>query len=70
MVLLIRWCQAHGVLYLDTCIEPWAGGYAAADASTTNYALRRAALALHRLGAPTALVAHGANRRGLHAIGT
>lgn len=58
---LITWCQAHQVLYLDTGIEPWPGGYAAADASTSNYALRHAALALHRPGAPTAVVAHGAN---------
>ena len=24
---LIAWCQGHDVLYLDACIEPWAGGY-------------------------------------------
>jgi homospermidine synthase len=24
---LIARCQALGALYLDTCIEPWAGGY-------------------------------------------
>lgn len=58
---LMRWCRAHGVLYVDTGIEPWPGGYAAADASTTNHALRRAALALHAPGAPTAVIAHGAN---------
>ena len=39
------------VLYLDTCIEPWAGGYT--DPSLTpsqrsNYALRESALALAR----------------------
>lgn len=61
---LIAWCQTHGVLYLDTCVEPWAGGYQASDgniAATTNYALRQAALSLHRPGAPTAVIAHGAN---------
>jgi homospermidine synthase len=62
---LIEWCQAHGVLYLDTCIEPWAGGYVVdADRSqsdTTNYALRETALALRCKGRPSAVVAHGAN---------
>ena len=58
---LMGWCREHGVLYLDTCVEPWAGGYAAADASTTNHALRNAALAMHAPGAPTAVIAHGAN---------
>jgi homospermidine synthase len=58
---LIDWCQENGVLYLDTCIEPWAGGYGAADAHCSNYALRQAALARQRPGAPTAVIAHGAN---------
>ncbi|HEX8988694.1 MAG TPA: saccharopine dehydrogenase NADP-binding domain-containing protein [Rhodocyclaceae bacterium] len=60
---LIRWCRDHGVLYLDTCIEPWAGGYGSPSnpVVTTNYALRNEALALHVPGAPTAVVAHGAN---------
>src|SRR4051794_16644559 len=26
-VALIELCRESGVLYLDTCIEPWAGGY-------------------------------------------
>ena len=26
-VALIALCQERGALYLDTCIEPWAGGY-------------------------------------------
>lgn len=25
---MIRWCGENGVLYLDTCVEPWEGGYA------------------------------------------
>ncbi|HEY4044819.1 MAG TPA: saccharopine dehydrogenase C-terminal domain-containing protein [Rhodopila sp.] len=71
-VALIRFCQARDVLYLDTCIEPWAGGYT--DASLTpsqrsNYALRESALALGRESAlalaggsgPTAVLTHGAN---------
>lgn len=65
-VALISLCQARGALYLDTCIEPWAGGYH--DASLpldqrTNYALREQALALRAPGrrGPTALLTHGAN---------
>jgi len=61
---LIEWCREHGVLYLDTCIEPWAGGYVDTTlplAERTNYALREAALALRREGAPTAVLTHGAN---------
>jgi homospermidine synthase len=61
---LIEWCRAHDVLYLDTCIEPWAGGYVDArlpPAERSNYALREAALALDRAGAPTAVLTHGAN---------
>jgi len=63
---LIRLCQVKGALYLDTCIEPWAGGYtdaALSSAARTNYALREGALALRRPGrdGPTALLTHGAN---------
>ena len=65
-VALISLCREQGALYLDTCIEPWAGGYT--DPSLTpsqrsNYALREGALALARPGAgdPTAVVTHGAN---------
>jgi len=63
---LIAVCRDRGALYIDTCIEPWAGGYT--DASTsprerTNYALREAALALGRRNGrgPTAILTHGAN---------
>ena len=24
---VLEWCQKHGALYLDTCIEPWPGYY-------------------------------------------
>lgn len=55
-------------MYVDTCIEPWAGGYT--DARTTpqkrsNYALRESALALNGKypsgHGPTAILTHGAN---------
>jgi homospermidine synthase len=64
-VALIKLCRPLGVLYLDTCVEPWAGGYT--DLSLTpsqrsNYALRETALALmDDATATTAVVAHGAN---------
>jgi homospermidine synthase len=63
-VALIAFCQQRGVLYLDTCIEPWAGGYT--DPSLTpsqrsNYALRETALALAGGKGPTAVLTHGAN---------
>jgi len=63
---LIELCQSKGVMYLDTCIEPWAGGYTdrrLSPSQRSNYALREAALALnrkHRHGA-TAVLTHGAN---------
>ncbi|HTR18139.1 MAG TPA: saccharopine dehydrogenase NADP-binding domain-containing protein, partial [Acetobacteraceae bacterium] len=65
-VALIELARERGALYLDTCIEPWVGGYT--DPSLTpsqrsNYALRESALALRQgaEGAPTAIVTHGAN---------
>ncbi|GAB4165833.1 MAG: saccharopine dehydrogenase C-terminal domain-containing protein [Rhodocyclaceae bacterium] len=65
---LITLCRERGALYIDTCIEPWAGGYTDAGASPgerTNYALREAALALRRGHSsgrgPTAILTHGAN---------
>lgn len=63
---LVRLCAEVGALYLDTCIEPWAGGYT--DPSLTpsqrsNYALREQALALRAelKSGPTAVLTHGAN---------
>lgn len=56
---LMSWCQQNLVLYLDTCLEPWEGGYA--NDHLTNYALRRQAMRLRGKGRPTALVANGAN---------
>jgi homospermidine synthase len=63
-VALIGFCRQLGSLYLDTCIEPWAGGYT--DPSLTpsqrsNYALRESALALAGAEGPTAVLTHGAN---------
>jgi homospermidine synthase len=65
-IALIKLCWEKGAMYLDTCIEPWPGGYTDATiphAKRTNYALREEALAL-RAGnarAPTAVLTHGAN---------
>jgi len=63
---LIGLCHELGALYLDTCIEPWAGAYT--DPSLTasqrsNYALREAVLAFGRAhaGGPTAVITQGAN---------
>ena len=65
-VALITLCRERSALYLDTCIEPWAGGYfdaTCSPAERSNYAQREAALALRRPGrdAPTAVLTHGAN---------
>ena len=65
-VALITLARELGALYLDTCIEPWAGGYtdpALTPSQRSNYALRESALALADAapGAPTALLTHGAN---------
>jgi len=62
----IEWCQQHGVLYLDACIEPWGGGHTDTSIDIeqrTNYAHRERALALRSddPAAPTAIVMHGAN---------
>jgi homospermidine synthase len=63
---LIELCQEKGALYLDTCIEPWPGGYTDPNlppAARSNYALRESALALRRRfpQGPTAVLTHGAN---------
>lgn len=63
---LIRYCWHRQIVYLDTCIEPWADKYS--DPSLTpsqrsNYALREQVLAfrLDKGAGPTALVTQGAN---------
>src|SRR5712671_17154 len=63
---LVELCAERGALYLDTCIEPWPGGYTDPNLSPSrrsNYALREAALALRERkgGGPTAVLTHGAN---------
>ncbi len=63
---LIEYCQARGVLYVDTCLEPWPGGHtdpALPPSRRSNYAHREAALAMRarKPGGPTAIVNHGAN---------
>lgn len=63
---LIEYCQQHGILYLDACIEPWEGGHfdiSLTPAQRSNYAFREAALALReRYGTgPTAVINHGVN---------
>jgi homospermidine synthase len=65
-VALLNFCYEREALYLDTCIEPWPGGYTDLDvpaAKRTNYALREGALELRQRNkqAPTALITHGAN---------
>ena len=63
---LIDYCLERRITYLDTCIEPWLGGYtdpAVPPAWRTNYALREQALALNEKHGrrATAIVTHGAN---------
>lgn len=63
---LIQYCQQNNILYVDTCIEPWAGGYVDNSVSLShrsNYAMRESLLAQRHSSEKksTALVAHGAN---------
>ena len=63
---LVRLCWEKGTMYLDTCIEPWPGGYTdpTLPAGRRTYdALREEALALRQGNerAPTAVLTHGAN---------
>lgn len=68
-VALVELCQRNGIFYIDTCIEPWAGGYVDSSLSISqrsNYALRDSALKLRELSGisgpkPTAVLAYGAN---------
>lgn len=63
-VALMLLAREQGALYLDTCVEPWAGGYTDPSLSASqrsNYALRESALALKAGPGPTAVTAHGAN---------
>ncbi|HTI87493.1 MAG TPA: saccharopine dehydrogenase C-terminal domain-containing protein [Alphaproteobacteria bacterium] len=63
---LFEFAHAKGAFYLDTCIEPWPGGYtdpSLSPSERSNYALREKALAiaLKYQGGPTAVLTHGAN---------
>jgi homospermidine synthase len=65
-VALIELCLEKGALYLDTCTEPWPGGYTDPNlppAARSNYALRESALVLRQRAphGPTAVLTHGAN---------
>lgn len=63
-IAMITWCKSNNVLYLDTCVEPWQGGYFPNETSaikTSNAWLRQQALSLYEPGAPTAVIAHGMN---------
>lgn len=51
---IIKWCDPRGVLYLDTCIEPWRYGD-----TDTNAGARINALSIE--SRPTSVIAHGAN---------
>ncbi|MFZ9060914.1 MAG: saccharopine dehydrogenase NADP-binding domain-containing protein, partial [Steroidobacteraceae bacterium] len=64
---LVEWCAEHGVLYVDTSIEPWPGVFnnpMLTLRERTNFITRERMLRLGRkLGADstTAVVDHGAN---------
>lgn len=60
---LLHWCQANNVFYLDTCVEPWAGGYFenANLEQSTNYYLRQQIFNEFTSSSTTAVIAHGAN---------
>jgi homospermidine synthase len=65
-IALIKFAHEKGALYLDTCIEPWPGGYTDPSLSPsrrTNYALREEALGVRKThpNGPTAVITHGAN---------
>ncbi len=63
---LMEYCNKRDILYLDTVVEPWLGGYTDPKLSITersNYGLREAMLPLKKkfAGGPTAVSTHGAN---------
>ena len=63
---LMEFCCEQGVLYMDSCIEPWPGGYtdpSLSPSQRSNYAHRETVLALRRRHpkGPTAIPTHGAN---------
>jgi homospermidine synthase len=64
-IALLQLARDRGALYLDTCIEPWAGAYvdpALSVEARSNYTMRLQALELRRSAkSPTAVLTHGAN---------
>jgi len=64
---VLEWCQKHGALYLDTCIEPWPGYYDNPKISAherSNYHLRysvKEAAKKWPQGSPSAVLTMGAN---------
>ena len=64
---LIELCFEKGAMYLDTCIEPWAGGYtdqSVPPSRRSNYGQREEVLELRKKypdGGPTVIPTHGAN---------
>ncbi|MEI6986594.1 MAG: saccharopine dehydrogenase C-terminal domain-containing protein [Rhodospirillaceae bacterium] len=65
-IALFEFANRRGALYLDTCIEPWPGGYtdpSISPSQRSNYALREAAHSRRSKfkGGPTAVLTHGAN---------
>src|SRR5689334_6002798 len=63
---LIAYCSERGIMYLDACIEPWAGGHrdrSIPAGRRSNYALRDAALELRKRypHGPSIVLMHGAN---------
>ncbi|HKY94508.1 MAG TPA: saccharopine dehydrogenase NADP-binding domain-containing protein, partial [Kiloniellales bacterium] len=64
---LITYCADKDIGYLDTCIEPWPGGYtdpSRSPSERSNYGLWwRSRLLKKKLGrgAPTSVMTHGAN---------
>jgi homospermidine synthase len=64
---LVEWCSDHGVLYVDTSIEPWPGVFdnpMLTMRQRTNFVTREDMLKLRKrvgTGMPTAVVDHGAN---------
>src|SRR5258706_3114135 len=68
-VALIEYCHRRGVMYLDTCIEPWLGGYTDTNVSASrrsNYGLREEVLKLRTQypnGGPTVIPTPGPHPR-------
>ena len=65
-VALMEYCNKRNILYLDTVVEPWLGGYTDPKLSITqrsNYGLRETMLAAKKKfgKGPTAVSTHGAN---------